>query len=208
MSAPLPNWKTIDPTDRDKLLADYCKQGLTAQQIADRFLNCSRSAAIGRIHRLKLQLNGGAPRKGNAGRRKAGGGNPAPKAKAPARKPTKLVQQTSSWRGTNNPVATDFKARAEQRAASPGLPPALIEGTPIRVTPEVASAPASLKLDLMQLTDKTCRWPQGDPLVEGFHFCGNDTRMVSSYCPYHRQLSYIPATVRQRASLRSAERLK
>ncbi|TGU58401.1 hypothetical protein EN790_33805, partial [Mesorhizobium sp. M2D.F.Ca.ET.147.01.1.1] len=124
--------------------------------------NCSRSAAIGRIHRLKLQLGGGAQRKGKTGRRKAAAGpSLAPKPRPPKR--TARTAEVVSWRGAKNPHHNDLKARAEQRAASPGLPAHLVAGEPIRVRAETSHAPASLKFDLMQLTDKTCRWPQGDP---------------------------------------------
>ncbi|TJV51123.1 MAG: GcrA cell cycle regulator [Mesorhizobium sp.] len=204
----LPDWKTISAAERDRLLADFCAQGLTARQISNNFYNCSRSAAIGRIHRLKLQLNGGAPRKGKVSRlAKTVDGKPAPKAKAPVRKASKLVQQTSSWRGTNNPVATDFKARAEQRAASPGLPAHLVAGEARRPI-EAIGVPTSRNLKLVELTESTCKWPIGDPLAEDFGFCGNDSTETGPYCRYHSRLAYEPATIRQRASLRSAERLK
>lgn len=40
-------------------------------------------------------------------------------------------------------------------------------------------------IGLMALTDETCRWPIGDPLLPGFGFCGAQTQADSPYCPFH-----------------------
>lgn len=53
----------------------------------------------------------------------------------------------------------------------------------------VLVAPDDRFLSLIQLTDKTCRWPIGDPKVEGFHFCGSDPRDGSRYCEFHYRRS-------------------
>ncbi|TIU02382.1 MAG: GcrA cell cycle regulator [Mesorhizobium sp.] len=207
----LPDWKTISAAERDRLLADFCAQGLTAQKIADSFHNCSRSAAIGRIHRMKLQL-GGRPAGRNGGRQKKDAGEAArgpAGPRVPKRKPSLRTEETSSWRGANNPHYNDIKARAEQRAASPGLPAHLVAGEarkPIETPNGALPTPRNLKL--VELTDRTCKWPHGDPLGAEFGFCGNDAPETGPYCRYHARLAYEPATIRQRAGLRSAERLK
>jgi len=53
-------------------------------------------------------------------------------------------------------------------------------------------APISRHLSLTDLTDCTCKWPIGDPLKEGFHFCGSDSRSDSPYCNYHTRIAYVP----------------
>lgn len=35
--------------------------------------------------------------------------------------------------------------------------------------------PISRKLTLLQLSERTCKWPIGDPLNEDFHFCGSES---------------------------------
>lgn len=206
MTAPLPDWKTLPKNELRDQLAGYCRDGLTAQQIADKFQNCSRSAVIGMVSRLKLQLNAGNTRRGMTGRRKADVEAPSANPRPPAaRRVTKLVEQTSSWRGANNPLATDFKSRASQRAASPGLPPHLVAGEPRAPSTDVV--PVSRGLGLRELTEHTCRWPVGDPQAADFGFCGNEARLDGPYCRYHARLAYTPPTTRQRAGLRSAERI-
>ncbi|RWO23332.1 GcrA family cell cycle regulator [Mesorhizobium sp.] len=192
----LPDWKRIDPAERDRQLAQFCQEGLTALAIANKFVNCTRSAVIGRLHRLKLKLNNGEPRPSGPGRKPAAGGavkSTALKA-APARRVSKLVQQTSSWRGANNPPATDFKARAERRAASPGLPAHLVAGEARR--PIEAAVPISLNLKLVELTEHTCKWPVGDPQAADFGFCGNGAAETGPYCKYHARIAYTPPTYR------------
>ncbi|MGX9145899.1 GcrA family cell cycle regulator [Mesorhizobium sp. 128a] len=183
----LPDWTTLPRSELDRLLQCYCEEGLTASAIAKKFLNCSRNSVISRVHRKKFQLNNGKPRKGKVGRPPASAGAPP---KAP--KPTKLVQQTSSWRGANNPPASDFKARAEQRAKSPGLPAHLIKGEPRRPV-DLAVVPQSLGLKLLDLTERTCKWPNGDPQAENFGFCGTTTAETGPYCRYHARIASAPA---------------
>ena len=55
------------------------------------------------------------------------------------------------------------------------------------------------RLQLIQLNEHTCKWPNGDPLSEDFHFCGNDFRRDRTLLqlPFaHR----VPAGVRAAAS--------
>lgn len=46
------------------------------------------------------------------------------------------------------------------------------------------------QLQLVDLTDGTCRWPVGDPLREGFGFCGKEVREGSVYCDHHHSRAY------------------
>ncbi|RUV17870.1 MULTISPECIES: GcrA family cell cycle regulator [unclassified Mesorhizobium] len=204
----LPNWKTIPAADRDQLLRDFCAKGLSAAKIAGKFAEASRSAVIGRAYRLKLHLNGSAERKGKTGRPKKDASPRAKVAKPKAKKQSPRVAEATSWRGANNPHHADIKARAEQRAASPGLPAHLVAGEaskPIETSDVGVPAPRNLKL--VELTERTCKWAHGDPAADDFGFCGNDAPGTGPYCRYHSRLAYEPTTVRQRASLRSAERI-
>jgi GcrA cell cycle regulator len=48
------------------------------------------------------------------------------------------------------------------------------------------------------LTERTCKWPIGDPLNDDFHFCGNESPDNSPYCTYHQRLAYQPSAERRR----------
>ena len=50
---------------------------------------------------------------------------------------------------------------------------------------------------ILQLTNKTCRWPIGDPRAKDFTFCGSDIEGQfdgapgqTPYCSFHRSLAY------------------
>ena len=58
--------------------------------------------------------------------------------------------------------------------------------------------PVSKKLDLVDLTEKTCRWPHGDPTNDHFHFCGNTIFEDSPYCEYHCRVAFHPNADRKR----------
>ncbi|MBL8583408.1 MAG: GcrA cell cycle regulator, partial [Rhizobiaceae bacterium] len=58
--------------------------------------------------------------------------------------------------------------------------------------------PVSRKLALVQLNERTCKWPNGDPLAEDFNFCGNDCAETGPYCGYHARIAFQPASERRR----------
>lgn len=56
--------------------------------------------------------------------------------------------------------------------------------------------PISRRLSLTELTDRTCKWPSGDPLTEEFSFCGNGAGDAGPYCGFHSRLAYVPRSER------------
>ena len=59
--------------------------------------------------------------------------------------------------------------------------------------------PISRRLQLVQLSENTCKWPNGDPLSEDFSFCGNDAAETGPYCGYHSKIAFQPAAERRRS---------
>lgn len=59
-------------------------------------------------------------------------------------------------------------------------------------------APECKKLDLVDLSEKTCKWPHGDPATDDFHFCGNKTKEETPYCEYHGKMAYQQNVDRRR----------
>jgi GcrA cell cycle regulator len=67
--------------------------------------------------------------------------------------------------------------------------------------PPEPDQPADMKrCTLLQLTDKTCRWPIGDPREPGFCFCGNRIADETIYCNHHNRIAYTSAAQRARES--------
>lgn len=211
-------WSVLTSEERDAAVLALRGDGLSASAIATQ-LATTRNAVIGYMKRLTdagVVVPGlKKPMRPRTKRVPASQRSPklaAPKpAKAPAPKRDKVLRKSASgaveaipMRGPNNPHPYDFKARAEQRAASPGLSPALVAGEPIRAINDLA-APVSRRLALTQLTERTCKWPNGDPQAEDFGFCGHAVTSAP-YCGYHARLAFLPPTTRHRAEIKSAER--
>ena len=58
--------------------------------------------------------------------------------------------------------------------------------------------PVEERLTLLQLTEKTCKWPIGDPLAEDFYFCGRDSKEDAPYCEFHSRKAYHQMDKRKR----------
>lgn len=51
--------------------------------------------------------------------------------------------------------------------------------------PELIEIPVEQRKTVLQLTEKTCHWPIGDPQKPDFFFCGGEVEPGSSYCKHH-----------------------
>ena len=165
--------------ERVEMLKNLWAEGLSASQIAAQLGGVSRNAVIGKVHRLKLSSRGRAtssqprqkksPRVGAASR-SPGRGSPSGRTVTAVVGATALQQQYSV-----------------DAVAQPVLRPAADVVVPI-----------SKRLSLIELGEKTCKWPIGDPLSEDFHFCGNDSGESGPYCNYHASLAFQPPSERKR----------
>ncbi|MDG1299212.1 MAG: GcrA family cell cycle regulator, partial [Paracoccaceae bacterium] len=53
------------------------------------------------------------------------------------------------------------------------------------------------KLSLLQLTEKTCKWPIGDPATDDFWFCGLEVQAGKPYCEAHVGVAFQPVSNRR-----------
>ena len=53
------------------------------------------------------------------------------------------------------------------------------------------------KLSLMELTEKTCKWPVGDPATDNFWFCGLSVQQGKPYCEAHVGVAFQPMSSRR-----------
>src|SRR5262249_148144 len=75
--------------------------------------------------------------------------------------------------------------------------PALAYDYDVDPEPELLEIPAEQRKTLLQLTEKTCRWPVGDPGSTDFFFCGGDTANDLPYFSYHSRGAYQPLNDRR-----------
>lgn len=167
--------------ERVEKLKKLWAEGLSASQIAAQLGGVSRNAVIGKVHRLNLP-----------GRVKAGGTSSATRA---AKRPA-APQRSSTF--NTRPAAT----RTIARAAGATLLKEEIEFESAEEThfspPANVVLPISRRLALTELTERTCKWPIGDPIKDDFHFCGVEAHEASPYCSYHGKLAYQPVSDRRK----------
>ena len=53
------------------------------------------------------------------------------------------------------------------------------------------------KLSLMELTERTCKWPIGDPATDDFWFCGLPSQQGKPYCDAHVGVAFQPMSARR-----------
>lgn len=166
--------------ERVEKLKKLWSEGLSASQIAAQLGGVSRNAVIGKVHRLALP-----------GRAKAGGTPTATRAKRP----------------TTAPRPSNFAPRVVTRTVARPAGATVVkeeiafeyDDAPLARIDTNVVLPMSRRLELTELTERTCKWPNGDPLTDDFHFCGNESPDNSPYCLYHQRLAYQPSAERRRA---------
>lgn len=170
--------------ERVELLKKLWSEGLSASQIAAQLGGVSRNAVIGKVHRLKLSGRG--------------------KTSATQTRSKKVNTNSAARNGNVSAGATQTTAMRTSVPKSIGATALqtdyaveAVAQTVIRPASDVV-VPISRRLSLLQLSERTCKWPIGDPLNEDFHFCGNDSGESSPYCTYHSKLAFQPASERRR----------
>ncbi len=167
--------------ERVELLKKLWSEGLSASQIAAQLGGVSRNAVIGKVHRLKLSSRA------------------RPTSTAPRVK--KTVRSPSANRAHPRPGRSSGGGTIGATALKPHFYADAIAQHAVRPIENVV-VPIALKLSLIELTEKTCKWPIGDPLMEEFHFCGHDSGESSPYCTYHARLAFQPSAERKRLRLK------
>lgn len=109
----------------------------------------------------------------------------------------------SSARKLKTPARSSntYNSRPRSLAANGGRKP---PSAPTRTIIEDIPVPDCKKLDLVDLTENTCKWPHGDPATNDFHFCGNPPKDEAPYCEYHCRMAYQTVTDRRRVKRTAA----
>ncbi|WP_455466174.1 GcrA family cell cycle regulator [Bartonella sp. B39] len=171
--------------ERVELLKKLWSEGLSASQIAAQLGGVSRNAVIGKVHRLKLPGRG----------KTAQGASRAQKVSASpsSSSPSPRVRRTPSTVLPTNAASCDVGVTALKTE----FVAEDVTEMDVPMTSNVV-VPISRQLNLLQLSENTCRWPVGDPLASDFHFCGADSGENSPYCAFHAKIAFQPISERRR----------
>ncbi len=207
--------------ERVTKLQEMWNEGLSAAQIARELGGVTRNAVIGKVHRLGLSNRNGGP-----GRPSAAGEPEGAPAEMAAQAPDAPAQSASEA-----PEPDEAPALAVESVEPPQAEPA-----PEAAAPEASQAPRILpanqrrepqpmsedrlevlanlaeiektarRVSLLDLTERLCKWPIGDPTDANFHFCGLPAVPGKPYCSAHVAVAFQPMSSRRdrdRARVRS-----
>ncbi|WP_147114838.1 GcrA family cell cycle regulator [Tateyamaria sp. syn59] len=182
--------------ERVELLKKMWGEGQSASQIAKELGGVTRNAVIGKVHRLGLSNRAGSG--GSATTAKADAKpKAAPKAKAEPRPQPKTEPAVKPV--TAPETKTAVPARKQIIPAGQPLPP---QPSANEISPEALAKVNEVekkakKISLMELTERTCKWPVGDPATDNFWFCGLPVQQGKPYCEAHVGVAFQPMSSRR-----------
>nr|WP_111299741.1 GcrA family cell cycle regulator [Paracoccus saliphilus] len=197
--------------ERVETLKRMWSEGQSASAIAKELGGVTRNAVIGKVHRLGLSNR-------NDEAEAAPAPQPAPEPVA-EKKPAKPAPQPAA--ASAAPAAAPEPAERlpepepiEPAAVQPAFTPVprrpiVPAGQPLppqpsanEISPEALASVREVekrarKLTLMELTERTCKWPIGDPATDKFWFCGLPSVAGKPYCEAHVGVAFQPMSSRR-----------
>lgn len=175
--------------ERVEALKTMWAEGKSASQIAKELGGVTRNAVIGKVHRLGLSNRATTTTAKSSDTEKA--------TKAAAPKPATPKVEAAPKPAEPRPV--QVPARKPIITAGQPLPP---QPSQSEISAEALANLAEFerkakKLKLMQLTERTCKWPIGDPATTDFWFCGHQTQAGKPYCETHVAVAFQPMSSRR-----------
>ncbi len=199
--------------ERVETLKRMWSEGQSASQIAKELGGVTRNAVIGKVHRLGLSnrdegesepaaapapepAKAEAKAKPASTRAKAAAPKPEPARAEPKPAPAKAAAEAKPAAAT---PAASFTPRRPIVPAGQPLPP---QPSANEISPEALANVREVekkarKLSLMDLTERTCKWPIGDPATDKFWFCGLPSQPGKPYCEAHVGVAFQPMSSRR-----------
>jgi GcrA cell cycle regulator len=211
--------------ERVETLKKMWAEGQSASQIAKELGGVTRNAVIGKVHRLGLsnRVGPGTPAEDEGTAASAPAATtpspaapakpaPAPRAVAPEPAPRPApaapAPQPVAAESTAPPMDSStitFSPTAPiplRKAIIPAGQPLPPQPSANEISPEALASVREVekrakKLTLMELTERTCKWPIGDPATEDFWFCGLPSVAGKPYCEAHVGVAFQPMSARR-----------
>jgi len=187
--------------ERVELLKKMWAEGQSASQIAKELGGVTRNAVIGKVHRLGLsnRSSGAAPAKAETKAKPAETAKPQPSPKPKAEAKAEAARPAPEPKPASAEARPTPPARKQISPAGQPLPP---QPSANEISPEALAKVSEVekkakKLTLMELTERTCKWPVGDPATEDFWFCGLPVQPGKPYCEAHVGVAFQPMSARR-----------
>ncbi|WP_370159875.1 GcrA family cell cycle regulator [Limimaricola soesokkakensis] len=186
--------------ERVETLKKMWNEGQSASQIAKELGGVTRNAVIGKVHRLGLSNRTGVAPQPTPAAPQAAPATPAQPA-APSR-PEPAPQAAAPEPAKDEEDDAPIPMSAARRAIIPAGQPLPPQPSANEISPEALAKVSEVekgakKLTLMELTEKTCKWPVGDPATDNFWFCGLPTQQGKPYCEAHVGVAFQPMSSRR-----------
>lgn len=196
--------------ERVETLKKMWSEGQSASQIAKELGGVTRNAVIGKVHRLGLSNRAGGaaepvaapepkPVKVEAKVEPKAEPKPAPAAAAPRAEPKPVAAKAPVPEPRTESATPPASNRRAIIPAGQPLPP---QPSANEISPEALASvreveKKAMKISLMDLTERTCKWPIGDPATEHFWFCGLTAQSGKPYCEAHVSVAFQPMSARR-----------
>ncbi|SMO67000.1 GcrA cell cycle regulator [Thalassovita litoralis] len=194
--------------ERVELLKKMWSEGQSASQIAKELGGVTRNAVIGKVHRLGLSNRAGAAPAAAAPAKPEAKAKPTPAAEKPAAAEPKVAKPAAP-KPAPKPAAEAAPVAERPSNVTPIRKAIIPAGQPLppqpsanEISPEAlakvnAVEKKAKKLTLLELTERTCKWPVGDPATEDFWFCGLPVQQGKPYCEAHVGVAFQPMSTRR-----------
>ena len=213
--------------ERVETLKTMWSDGQSASQIAKELGGVTRNAVIGKVHRLGLSnrtsgdganaepeaASGATPSDAAAGM----AGTPEPVAAEavvepvvdtvePEAEPAPVADPVrpapSPVQSVAQQVANNVTPLPLRKAIVPAGQPLPPQPSANEISPEALASVREVekharRISLMDLTERTCKWPIGDPATEDFWFCGLPSTPGKPYCEAHVGVAFQPMSARR-----------
>ena len=175
--------------ERVELLKKMWTEGQSASQIAKELGGVTRNAVIGKVHRLGLSNRAGS--------------SPAPapekKSMKPETAPKPEIKKAAKAVPEEKVIEVTVAPRKAIVPAGQPLPP---QPSANEISPETLASVREVektakRITLMELTERTCKWPIGDPATDDFWFCGLGVQQGKPYCEAHVSVAFQPMSSRR-----------
>lgn len=179
--------------ERVEILKKMWGEGQSASQIAKELGGVTRNAVIGKVHRLGLSNRATT--------------NAAPKAEAkpkatPKAEPKAPPKEQPASKAAEPAAEKPSNVTPLRRQIIPAGHPLPPQPSANEISPEALARVSEIekkakKLTLLELTERTCKWPVGDPATPNFWFCGLPTQTGKPYCEAHVGVAFQPMNNRR-----------
>ena len=188
--------------ERVAILKKMWLEGSSASEIAKELGNITRNAVIGKVHRLGMSNR-------DTNNLKSGSSTSNAKKSVRRGRPPK-VNKEEKKRGRPHKLKDpgDFPGTLDvtEKSTTSSAKEMRLDENKTKVASDLSEETLqnilkvemkSKKISLMELTERTCKWPIGDPATDTFWFCGHESEPGKPYCKTHISIAFQPITQRR-----------